>query len=578
MKDKLCFLVCDFFREEIESLLSTGDFEDCTAAYYPPQCTRARFDFGAIRKLTAEPEEKTAGHYLLGGSCIPAREALPDDLNHIRRPRVDNCFEMIAPPRMIDALVEQGAYVTSPGWLKQWKRILEEWEFSRDAARDFFRESTKKIVLLDTELDKESAQRLEEFSLYLGLPGEIVPVGMDYFQLFFSRILSEWRLEKEKNRSRETVLQAQKEVSDYAMAFDLINILANVTSEREVVEWIFDLFSMLFAPGKLAFLPLANHVPGPVYTRPHQEVGEKTISRMLKQTVELSSVNDENDFSIRITFQDETMGVLEISDVAFPQYRKRYLHVTLTIGKVCGLALATARAFERIRRTEKLLATEKERLAVTLFSIGDGVVATNTRGEILLLNRMAEKLTGWKEADTIGRPMEDVFKIVRADTREPNMNPVETVLNTHCTYIPREPAILVNSEGNKLSIDYSCSPIFSQDSALLGTVMVFRDISERKKAEEERIRMEKLQGVIEMAGAAAHELNQPLQVIAGYSELLSLDKESLTKYIQKITSEVKRMAMIIKSLTQITRYETMDYTTDMKIIDIRKASSQDDVS
>ncbi len=106
-------------------------------------------------------------------------------------------------------------------------------------------------------------------------------------------------------------------------------------------------------------------------------------------------------------------------------------------------------------------------------------------------------------------------------------------------------------------------------------IATFTDISERKQVDAERIRNEKLQGVLEMAGAVCHELNQPLQALMGYSELLIMDepKDSQNaKDIQVIMNQVTRISRITQRLSSITRYKTVDYPGNKKIVDIWGAS------
>ncbi|HAR63090.1 MAG: hypothetical protein DKM50_05245 [Candidatus Margulisiibacteriota bacterium] len=99
--------------------------------------------------------------------------------------------------------------------------------------------------------------------------------------------------------------------------------------------------------------------------------------------------------------------------------------------------------------------------------------------------------------------------------------------------------------------------------------------AERKKSEEERLQREKLQGVLEMAGAACHELNQPMQAILGYVALLlaELPKDSqLYTIVNKIQEEVERLAVITGKLSTISKYVAYDYSKGVKVIDIDKSS------
>ncbi|OGR15361.1 MAG: hypothetical protein A2097_00290 [Desulfobacula sp. GWF2_41_7] len=103
------------------------------------------------------------------------------------------------------------------------------------------------------------------------------------------------------------------------------------------------------------------------------------------------------------------------------------------------------------------------------------------------------------------------------------------------------------------------------------TIATFTDISQRKAIEKEKFEKERLQGVLEMAGAVCHEINQPLQAILGYSELLLMGSESRyieQRNIQSIKSQAARIGKITKKLSGITHYRTVDYPGKSKIIDI----------
>lgn len=102
-----------------------------------------------------------------------------------------------------------------------------------------------------------------------------------------------------------------------------------------------------------------------------------------------------------------------------------------------------------------------------------------------------------------------------------------------------------------------------------------RDITDRKEAEAERLKREKLEGVLEMAGAACHELNQPMQSLIGYAELICMQlppEDPLYEKTLKIQEQVERIGAMTAKLMSITRYETRSYTKGKKIIDIDKAS------
>ena len=109
-----------------------------------------------------------------------------------------------------------------------------------------------------------------------------------------------------------------------------------------------------------------------------------------------------------------------------------------------------------------------------------------------------------------------------------------------------------------------------------GMLLILNDMTDIKKAEEEKLHKEKLEGALEMAGAVCHEINQPLQVVMGQTEILKIVSEketSLQKNLEVIISQVVNMAKITRKLMNITKYETKPYIAG-NIIDIEKSSQR----
>ena len=127
----------------------------------------------------------------------------------------------------------------------------------------------------------------------------------------------------------------------------------------------------------------------------------------------------------------------------------------------------------------------EERQAVTLRSIGDGVIATDTLGRVMELNPMAEALTGWKTTDAFGRPVAEVFKIVNAATRETVQNPVQKVIESGYIVGLANHTVLIARDGAERHIADSAAPIRDEGGVLLGMVLVFRDVTEEYEAQRE---------------------------------------------------------------------------------------------
>lgn len=123
-------------------------------------------------------------------------------------------------------------------------------------------------------------------------------------------------------------------------------------------------------------------------------------------------------------------------------------------------------------------------LRVTLFSIGDAVITTDTEGRVTFLNPVAESLTGWNQADAAGKPLEIVFKIVNQDTRHTVESPTVRALRDGVVVGLANHTLLISKDGTERPIDDSAAPIRNDGNEVAGVVLVFRDISERYRHEQ----------------------------------------------------------------------------------------------
>ncbi len=197
---------------------------------------------------------------------------------------------------------------------------------------------------------------------------------------------------------------------------------------------------------------------------------------------------------------------------------------------------------EQQRRTEDALAEEKERLEVTLKSIGDGVIAVDTSGIITLMNRVAEELTGWSQVESLGRELSDVFKIKNELTGKTAENPVAKVLRSGAIQELENHTILISRSGAERIIADSAAPIKSADGVIIGVVLVFRDMTEKQKLMDANIKTQKLESLGILAGGIAHDFNNLLSGIYGYMDLAKRTSEDskTISYLDKSINTILR--------------------------------------
>lgn len=198
------------------------------------------------------------------------------------------------------------------------------------------------------------------------------------------------------------------------------------------------------------------------------------------------------------------------------------------------LVLSACRDLSERRKAQEQLAAEKEQLAVTLRSIGDGVIVTDRLGQVVMLNAVAEELTGWRNEEATGRPLTEVFRIVHELSGEICENPVEKVLRSGNIVTLANHTALIRQDGSRIEIADSAAPIRDPGSDIRGVVLVFRDQSEKKRLEEELFRMHKLESLGVLAGGLAHDFNNLLTAVVGNISLLSEQFQGDTLSRQRI--------------------------------------------
>lgn len=154
-------------------------------------------------------------------------------------------------------------------------------------------------------------------------------------------------------------------------------------------------------------------------------------------------------------------------------------------GRLDG-ALSMFTDISALKAQEAELRLAGERYFTTLNSIGDAVIATDGSGNITFLNPVAEALTGWSLVEAQGRPLADVFRIVNEDTRAPVESPVDRVIQSGQIVGLANHTVLIAKNGTNVPIDDSGAPIFDQGGTLVGVVLVFRDITQRRREEATR--------------------------------------------------------------------------------------------
>jgi PAS domain S-box-containing protein len=223
------------------------------------------------------------------------------------------------------------------------------------------------------------------------------------------------------------------------------------------------------------------------------------------------------------------------------------------------------------RNAERNLLEQRNLLEVTLRSIGDAVIATDLDGRISFINPTAENLTGWQSSEITGKPLDEIFKIVNETTHETVESPFTAVAREGKTVGLANHTLLVQKEGVEIPIEDSGAPIRDADGKTVGVIIVFQDVSDRRRAEREREQLLRSEQAARREAEAAarlkdeflatvsHELRTPLSAILGWAVMLKgnrLEEADTKRAFEVIERNAKIQGEIIDDLLDISQIVT----------------------
>jgi len=188
-------------------------------------------------------------------------------------------------------------------------------------------------------------------------------------------------------------------------------------------------------------------------------------------------------------------------------------------GNVTGI-VGVGRNITELKWTQNKFAAEKEQLAVTLRSIGDGVITTDTEGKVFLINQVAEEIIGWNQEDVKGKHLAEIFCIIDEKTKQVCQDPLDKLIKNQKDKGFSNFNTLVTRGGTRKIIADNGAPIKDKKNNIIGYVIVFRDITEQKKNEAQFALSQKLKSIGQLAAGIAHEINTPMQYISDNTRFL----------------------------------------------------------
>ena len=346
MPEVLCILSCNLFLEEVAAAVRAEGWDDVEAIGFPVRCGRPPLRWEELRRLLPDNCGKAM---VLGVACLNNMREPPSDFPPLQLVSLKQCFELVAGGQLVGDLLDSGAYLATPAWLRNWENHLLALGFAAEHYAEFFNEFSKELILLDTGIDPNAGKHLSELETKTRISVRRLAVGLDHLRLLLTKAVLEWRLvnakKAEENRNREHA----RELADHLAAMDMLAALAQAQHESQAISVIEDLFGMLFAPSELYYLRIENNIP-----IAHKSIPDAELFALNSLNEDYAWTGDNRGFLLRIRRGGEELGRVAVCKLAFPEYRSRYLNMALAIMGVCGLAIENARNRLRLMEIEKM--------------------------------------------------------------------------------------------------------------------------------------------------------------------------------------------------------------------------------
>ena len=219
------------------------------------------------------------------------------------------------------------------------------------------------------------------------------------------------------------------------------------------------------------------------------------------------------------------------------------------------------------QRNEQSFQSE-QKLLTTLASIGDGVIACDTRGRVEMMNRVAEQLTGWPLAEARGREIAEIFPLLNEASRAPLEDPMRRLKRGDGTNDRDNHALLVQRHGSELPVADSGAPIRAQDGSMQGVVVVFRDVSAERRTQEALLAQERLASSGRLAATIAHEIHNPLHHVGDLLYLMrdGSSPEEISQFLKMASVELERVTEISRAMLGLHRESTEPIALDLREI------------
>ena len=397
MAGQLSLIVCSNLEREVRALASLPEFKDVEFAPLEVECDLVEGRWDGLSESVAALRRKGRAACLIGSFCLTqAADCLGAD-GACPTAQKSQCAEWLIDKDVLDHLLQEQALLVLPGWLEDWERHVDRMRGSdRKKAQEFFRESAKKVVLLDTGLRPKVGNELREFAKFLRSPYETYFAGLGPFKTGLVETVRSWRAGRERAEVEGRLDAARRQIADYSRIGHLLGTLTRLQTEDEVREDIVEVFRDLLSPQAVSYLAAGRLAEEPPAV-------DSPRDRILSLNADYAWTDDRSGLLLKVASGRELLGLVELAGLPFPERREHDLNLALALAKIAALALTKAgvqKALEEERaktRAAEADLTVSEGKARSFDGVPVGLYRTTPSGQILEANAALARILGYQD-------------------------------------------------------------------------------------------------------------------------------------------------------------------------------------
>ncbi len=541
---KLTIAVCENFFEEASVICAEQGWEDISLVSFPARCGHPML----TQKEMAILAPDNGSTIVVGGLCLSHLNNT-SDLTIVSE---TNCFSYLCGMSQVHQLLRQGAYLVSSGWLKDWRKHVDSFGFTQVQYQEILAESTRKIVFLDTLIDDKGKGNFDDYLRYVGIEGDHIEVGYEFFGLRLCRAMAEWRQEIQSNK----LVQAKSESAEGKLLLGLLSGLEPAVSLLMAGEQVVDLFRMFMAP---------------------QEVDVEIVSRGVKsfhfikdvESISLAEFSAEgiwrseaiNGFYFLLKVNDAASAVIRISGLYLVEKLNDYVRLALSLKGLIRLLLYNGILYDGLRseivhkeHIEKHLEKSEYHFRFLYENAPLPCHSLDGNGRILAINNAWLKALGYNKDAVVGQLFESFLSAKHVQKYRDFLEIIA---------IDKEPASLelevVKNDLTEIRIQVDSSISRDTTGAVLQIHCVFVDISEQNRINDLILQSEKLSTIAGLAAGIAHEINTPLSGIMQSAQLIEMFLDPENEQSVDVASEY---GVDLSKVREYAKKQDLDYFID----------------